>query len=125
MFRIDKKHVIALTLILCMVLGVSTLKFSVHAVTLDVPIYTMEEIDAYLSKYGEEYYAYMIYDEAEESLKPIILEARWRIISKTTWVDDELSGHIEDEYGNIIYIVPKFHDIFPEDWEIETGRELY
>lgn len=108
-----------------MALTVCALHFSASAATADMPCYTMEEIDAYLKEHGEEYYAYMILDEAEESLKPIILEARWRIISNTTWVDDDLNGHIEDEMGNIIEIVPHFHEIFPADWEIQSGRGLY
>lgn len=120
-----KIHVFVVAILLCVALTVCVLQFSVSAVALEQPINTMEEIDAYINEHGEEYYAYMILDEAEESLKPIILEARWRIISNTSWVDDELNGYIEDEAGNIIEIVPHFHDIFPADWEIEVGRGLY
>lgn len=126
MILIRKKvSLVVLAVIFTMALIICTFQFSASAATTDTPCYTMEEIDAYLKEHGEEYYAYMILDEADEALKPIILEARWRIISNTTWVDDELNGHIEDEAGNIIEIVPHFHDIFPEDWEIQPGRGLY
>lgn len=126
MILISKKiYFSVLAAIFVMALTVCVLQFSASAATTVMPCYTMEEIDAYLKEHGEEYYAYMILDEAEESLKPIILEARWRIISNTTWVDDDLNGHIEDEMGNIIEIVPHFHEIFPADWEIQSGRGLY
>lgn len=126
MILIRKKiYFSVLAAIFVMALTVCVLQFSASAATTVMPYYTMEEIDAYLKEHGEEYYAYMILDEAEESLKPIILEARWRIISNTTWVDDDLNGHIEDEMGNIIEIVPHFHEIFPADWEIQSGRGLY
>ena len=122
----EKKANIALVaVIFALMLTACALLVPVNAVTTDTLSYTIEEIEAYLEKNGEEYYAYMILNEAEESLRPIILEARWRIISNTTWIDDELNGHIEDEMGNIIEVVPHFHEIFPEDWEIQSGRSLY
>lgn len=120
-----RNRMMLLLAIFAVFLSVCAFRFSVSAAAPELPIYNTEDIDAYINEHGEEYYAYMILDEAEESLKPIILEARWRIISNSTWVDDDLNGHIEDEAGNIIEIVPHFHDIFPADWEIETGRGLY
>ena len=136
MIFVRKKTYVVLAVILCVALAVCALRFTVSAATPDMPSYAIDEINAYINEHmeeinacsnehGEDYYAYMILDEAEESLKPIILEARWRIISNTSWVDDELNGHIEDEAGNIIEIVPHFHEIFPADWEIEVGRGLY
>ena len=121
----NKYHVFVVAILLCVALTICVLQFSVSAAALEKSVDTKEEINAYIKEHGEEYYAYMILDEADESMKPIILEARWRIISNSTWVDDDLNGHIEDEMGNIIEIVPHFHDIFPADWEIEIGRELY
>ena len=118
-------RMILLLVILAVLFSVCAFHFPVSAITPELPSYTMEELDVYINEHGEEYYAYMILDEADESLRPIILEARWRIISNSTWVADDLYGHIEDEAGNIIEIVPHFHEIFPADWEIETGRELY
>ena len=125
MIFVRKKMYVVLAAILCAALTVCTLQFAVSAAVTEESSYTMEEINAYLDEHGEEYCAYMILDEADEPLKPIIREARWRIISNSTWVDDNLNGHIEDEMGNIIEIVPRFHDIFPTDWEIEVGRGLY
>lgn len=79
---------------------------------------TQEQIEAYLEKDGLEYYAYMILTDAPEEIQPLVLEARDRIIHSSSWVDDELQGWVCDRDGNVVEIVPKFHDIFPEDWEI-------
>ena len=120
-----KKHLALLAVVLVMALSAYALHFSVGAAPVSTPDYSIEEIDAFLKEHGEEYYAYMILEETNEALHPIILEARWRIISGESWVDDDLNGYIEDENGNIIEIVPHFHDIFPADWEIQPGRDLY
>ena len=119
-----KKRLALLSAVLAMALGVCALCFSLGAPA-EAPDYSMEEIDAFLRERGEEYYAYMLLEEANEALHPIILEARWRIISRESWVDDDLNGYITDEQGNIIEIVPHFHDIFPADWEIQPGRSTY
>lgn len=119
-----KKHLTLLAVVLVIALSAFALHFSVGAAP-TAPDYSMEEIDAILAERGEDYYAYMILEESNEALHPIILEARWRIISRESWVDDGLNGHIEDENGNIIEIVPHFHDIFPADWEIQPGRSTY
>lgn len=79
---------------------------------------TQEQIEACLDENGLEYYAYMILADAPEELRPVILEARNRIIHNSSWVDDELRGWVCDREGNVIEIVPRFHEIFPEDWEI-------
>lgn len=120
-----KASAVVLAAIVAITLTICTIRPSARAAAMDTPGYTMEEIDACLREHGEEYYAYMILDEADEALMPVILEARWRIISNATWVDDDLNGYIADEAGNIIEVVPHFHDIFPEDWEIQPGRGLY
>ena len=78
------------------------------------------EIETYFSQNGLDYYAYMNISAAPDELIPVILEARSRIISQTSWVTDELEGWVEDSDGNIIEIVPKFHEIFPQDWEIPS-----
>ena len=119
-----KKQLALLAVVLVVALSAYALHFSVDAAPA-TPDYSMEEIDAFLKERGEEYYAYMILEEANEALHPIILEARWRIISDASWVDDDINGYIADENGNIIEIVPHFHDIFPADWEIQPGRGLY
>jgi hypothetical protein len=79
---------------------------------------TTAEIETYFSQNGLDYYAYMDISSAPDELVPVILEARSRIISQTSWVADDLNGWVEDCDGNIIEIVPKFHEIFPQDWEI-------
>ena len=124
-FGSKKIHITLLAVLLTAAAAVSTLQLSVRAAAADTPVFTSEEIEAYLGEHGEDYYAYMILDEAEESLKPIILEARWRIISRESWVDDSINGYIQDEAGNIIEVVPHFHEVFPADWEIQPGRGLY
>lgn len=123
-FLSKKSYFAIFSIILGMALIVYSLQFFVSAKSTSTPNYTMEEIDAYLNEHGEEYYAYMILDEAEETLKPVILEARWRIISRTGWVVDGVNGYLEDEEGNI-EVVPQFHDIFPPDWDIQPGRGTY
>lgn len=79
---------------------------------------TQGQIETYLASESLEYYAYMILEDAPEELKPVILEARKRIIHNSDWVDDELDGWILDPDGNVIETLPHFHEIFPEDWEI-------
>ena len=120
-----KAHIALLTVILTLAIAISAFHFYASAATAAQAAYPMEEIEAYLNAHGEEHYAYMDLDQAEEALKPVILEARWRIISRASWVADDINGYIADEAGNIIEIVPHFHDIFPADWEIQPGRGLY
>ena len=81
---------------------------------------TQEQIETYLASESLEYYAYMILEDAPEELKPMIQEARKRIIESSDWVDDELDGWILDPDGNVIETLPHFHEIFPEDWETPT-----
>ncbi len=64
--------------------------------------------------------AYMDLDSANVDTHASILQARRVIIENSTWVADDLNGWIEDEEGNIIEVVPHFHEIFPADWEIPT-----
>ena len=80
----------------------------------------MDEIEEYLALEDLEYYAYMNLDEAKSEIKPVIQEARNRIIFNTSWVADEINGRIRDEDGNIIEKLPHFSDLFPSDWEIPT-----
>ena len=85
---------------------------------------SIEEIEKYLTLNGIDYYAYMDINKAPEELKPIILEARTRIIygEDASWVADDVDGYIKDQDGNIIEIVPHFHEVFPEDWEIPVRK---
>ena len=70
-----------------------------------------------------QYFAYMDINEAENEIKPLIEAARKYIIYQYTWVDDELSAEVRDQDGNVKMAAPKFHDIFPEDWEIPLVTE--
>ena len=62
-------------------------------------------------------YAYMDISTADPSTKELILIARDMIIHSTSWVSDDVNGRIGVDNGKIIYELPHFHDIFPEDWD--------
>lgn len=62
-------------------------------------------------------YAYMDIATADPSIINLILSARNQIIHSTSWVSDDVNGRIRDASGNVIYELPHFHDIFPDDWE--------
>ena len=64
-----------------------------------------------------QYYAYLDLSTAEESLQPVILEARNRIIFRYAWVADGLDGYVLNENKEIIEVVPQFSDLFPSDWD--------
>ena len=82
--------------------------------------YSVQEYEEQFSLYGIEHFAYMELDAEPTEIHPFILEARNRIIygSDIGWVADDIDGCIKDEDGNIIEILPHFHDIFPDDWEL-------
>lgn len=68
-----------------------------------------------------EHYAYMDLERAPAELKPTIEAARKRIIfdgTVTAWTADNILGTIGDENGNVLEVVPHFHDVFPADWEM-------
>ena len=69
-----------------------------------------------------EFYAYMDLEQAEESIKPMILAARNKIIfqSNDGWVADGMNAYVEDADGNVVEELPQFSDLFPEDWENPT-----
>ena len=76
-----------------------------------------DQIEECLSTNGVDHYAYMDYESAPEELKPLIIEARNKIIFSTAWVADGASGYIADKDGNIIKSIPEFSENFPSDWE--------
>lgn len=94
---------------------ICTLKSEVNETYYSPQVNKIEEL---LAASGVEYYAYMDLNLAQEELKPVILEARNRIILGRSWVSDDLDGRILDKNGNVIEEVPHFSEIFPEDWEI-------
>lgn len=61
-------------------------------------------------------HAYMDPDSASASLKEIILAARRIVIGSQSWVADEFEGEIINTDGTSER-VPKFHELFPADWE--------
>lgn len=64
--------------------------------------------------------AYMDLDAADTNTQASILQARKVIIENTAWVADGVNGWIEDENGNVLEVVPHFHDVFPADWDVPT-----
>lgn len=91
------------------------------------PIKSEDSITSYPSEKGNvlvldkendiQYYAYLDLNDADESLRNLILEARKNIIMRQSWVSDGSRGYVYDERGNVIEEVPQFHDLFPADWE--------
>lgn len=65
-----------------------------------------------------QYYAYLDLDDADPELVPVIIEARNTIIFRQSWVADGLQGFVCDRYGNLIEGVPRFSELFPEDWSV-------
>ncbi len=63
--------------------------------------------------------AYMDIETASVEQQQKILDARAIIINNSSWVADDANAYIvDDETREIISVVPKFHDIFPDDWEL-------
>lgn len=78
-------------------------------------------IDALLqSEEDFSYYAYMDLASADESLHPVILAARRKIIFQQNWIADDIDGYVSDENGNVVESVPHFSELFPADWDIPT-----
>lgn len=69
--------------------------------------------------------AYMNLKTADKALQSEILDARKAIIYSTSWSDDETEAYSINAKGEIIAKTPKFHDIFPTDWEIPVLQETY
>lgn len=79
---------------------------------------SMDEIEEYLALEDLEYYAYMNLDEARGEIKPVIQEARKRIIFSTSWAADGTNAWVLDEDGNVIEKLPYFHQLFPSNWDM-------
>ncbi len=77
-----------------------------------------EQMEAYFAAEGLDYFAYMDLESAGASLKPVILEARRRIILSSSWVADEIDGWVTNPDGTIAEVVPHFSEVFPSDWEL-------
>lgn len=70
-------------------------------------------------------FAYMDLKTAPAELHEKILKAREKIIfSSPGWVADDCGGCVFDvRTGKIIRKLPRFHDLFPEDWEIPVFHD--
>lgn len=82
---------------------------------------SMDEIEEYLALEDLEYYAYMNLDEARSEIKPVIQEARNRIIFNTSWAADGTNAWVLDEDGNVIEKLPYFSQLFPSDWDMPSN----
>lgn len=84
------------------------------------PVLASEATDICENRHQEkiEVLAYLSTDEASPEMEKEILSARKEIIFSKSWVADGVKGYVTDENGNIIEELPKFSDIFPEDWAI-------
>lgn len=76
------------------------------------------QLEMYFAAEGLDYFAYMDLESADASLKPVILEARRRIIFSSSWVADEIDGWVTNPDGTVEEVVPHFSEIFPSDWEL-------
>lgn len=79
---------------------------------------SMDEIEEYLALEDLEYYAYMNLDEARSEIKPVIQEARKRIIFSTSWAANGTNAWVLDEDGNVIEKLPYFYQLFPSNWDM-------
>lgn len=82
---------------------------------------SMDEIEEYLALEDLEHYAYMNLDEARSEIKPVIQEARNRIIFNTSWAADGTNAWVLDEDGNVIEKLPYFSQLFPSDWDMPSN----
>lgn len=76
------------------------------------------EVLAFLSEEAIQHYAYLDLDTAGDTVKPLILAARNKIIYQHSWVADEAYGEILDPDGNVKEVLPHFSDLFPLDWDV-------
>ena len=79
---------------------------------------SMDQIEEYLALEDLEYYAYMNLDEARSEIKPVIQEARKRIIFSTSWAANGTNAWVLDEDGNVIEKLPYFYQLFPSNWDM-------
>ena len=79
---------------------------------------SMDEIEEYLALEDLEYYAYMNLDEARSEIKPVIQEARKRIIFSTSWAANGTNAWVLDADWNVIEKLPYFYQLFPSNWDM-------
>lgn len=66
-------------------------------------------------------YAYMNIETAPDVLHKKILDSRKIIIYTKSWVADDLTAYtFNKNTGEKISEIPKFHEVFPADWDLPT-----
>ena len=73
--------------------------------------------------------AYMDIDLAPQEMRDDIFAAREEIIFSHSWVADiddfsYVGELVDDETGEVIEILPKFSDLFPEDWDLPIALTM-
>ena len=104
---------IALATAMCMAMSISA--FAVEPQ--DFSVY-QELSEEQIEQLGQ--IAYMSLDGQSEAMQAKIVKARNAIIFNNSWVSDEAIGYVKDVDGNIIEELPKFSELFPEDWEVPS-----
>lgn len=118
---ITKRRIVYFTLLVSLVLVIVFAKpFLYTSAVSESPADVIVMVHA-MSQEELNHYAYMDYASASYHLKPIILEARRRIIFQQPWVADGVQGRELDADGNVVKVLPEFHDLFPEDWDIPVS----
>ena len=84
---------------------------------------TAAEVETYYENAKPEDYAHLRLDGVSPELKVVIVDARNRIANECSWVADNTYGWITDANGITIEVLPKFHEIFPTDWDLPTDPE--
>ena len=128
---LTRKNIIAFSMVLVCTLSILSFCLPVNVSALyssgatdtnsseiaDIQTMSAKEIETLFQIYGLDYFAYMDINTVDSALAPIILAARYHIANNHSWVYDGGQAWIEDETGNVIEVLPYFHDIFPEDWD--------
>lgn len=99
---------------LCMVFALSAPAFAVDFTNVEISRDSM----ALLVQQAERY-AYQDMENANEEMQDKILAAREIIIFNESWsADDAVVYAVDADTLEIKYELPKFHEIFPADWEL-------
>ncbi|MDR1537373.1 MAG: hypothetical protein LBU32_05140 [Clostridiales bacterium] len=89
-----------------------------------------EMVRAKVAEYGSEarteaienalQYCFMDLEGASEELGKTILDSRKTVIFNASWTADDCEGFLIEADGTCT-MSPKFHDLFPADWELPRG----
>lgn len=72
-----------------------------------------------------QHFAYLDLESSSEELKPVILLARRQIVYRYDWVADDVRGWVLGINGNVEEVLPKFHDLFPADWDLPINPPAF